>query len=147
MVCYFPCQCCSLKCFFSRSDKRKYHKKRMIVARTYWWRPSPSHLLFFSSDIKPENLLISSDDVLKLCDFGERTYPTLTLWGLEERRQNSQSCDIKGIFSTEAIFGWSQCFRGAAARLHLLSKDACSPFCWFSGCCCCCCWEVFPHFN
>lgn len=35
--------------------------------------------LFFSSDIKPENLLISSDDVLKLCDFGEQTYQTLTL--------------------------------------------------------------------
>lgn len=27
--------------------------------------------LFFPVDIKPENLLISSDDVLKLCDFGK----------------------------------------------------------------------------
>lgn len=93
----------------------------------YWWRPSPSHVLFFSSDIKPENLLISSDDVLKLCDFGEQTYQTLTLWGLKERRQKSQSCDVKGVFSTEAIFGWNRCFRGAAARLHLLSKDCMQP--------------------
>ncbi|KAM7410439.1 hypothetical protein PAMA_001738 [Pampus argenteus] len=30
----------------------------------------PSVLCFFLIDIKPENLLISSDDVLKLCDFG-----------------------------------------------------------------------------
>lgn len=34
----------------------------------------------FSSDIKPENLLISSDDVLKLCDFGEHLYQTLTFF-------------------------------------------------------------------
>lgn len=27
--------------------------------------------LELSSDIKPENLLISSDDILKLCDFGK----------------------------------------------------------------------------
>lgn len=93
----------------------------------YWWGPSPAHVFFFSSDIKPENLLISSDDVLKLCDFGEWTYHTLTLWGLKERRQNNQSYDVKGIFSTEAIFGWSQSFRGAAARLHLLSKDCMQP--------------------
>ena len=26
---------------------------------------------FFISDIKPENLLISKDDTLKLCDFGK----------------------------------------------------------------------------
>lgn len=49
-----------------------------------WWQmfmqatvycESPGYLtpsLFsFPLDIKPENLLISSDDVLKLCDFGE----------------------------------------------------------------------------
>lgn len=54
-------------------------------------------------------------------------YQTLTLWGLKERRQNSQSYDVKGIFWTEAIFGWSQSFRGAAARLHLLSKDCMQP--------------------
>lgn len=28
-------------------------------------------LALISTDIKPENLLISSEDVLKLCDFGE----------------------------------------------------------------------------
>lgn len=28
-------------------------------------------LSLFLTDIKPENLLISSEDVLKLCDFGE----------------------------------------------------------------------------
>lgn len=33
-----------------------------------WPRPSTS------SDIKPENLLISCDDVLKLCDFGENPF-------------------------------------------------------------------------
>lgn len=37
------------------------------------------HVCSSSSDIKPENLLISSDDVLKLCDFGERIHQILTL--------------------------------------------------------------------
>lgn len=31
----------------------------------------PLALFLLPTDIKPENLLISSDDVLKLCDFGE----------------------------------------------------------------------------
>lgn len=48
-------------------------------------------------------------------------------WEPKDRRQTSQSGDVKGVFSTEAIFGWNQCFRGAAARLHLLSRDCMQP--------------------
>lgn len=35
---------------------------------------------FLSSDIKPENLLISSDDILKLCDFGKFFHHSATLF-------------------------------------------------------------------
>lgn len=39
------------------------------ILNTWYWCVSPA-------DIKPENLLISSEDVLKLCDFGESsTFP------------------------------------------------------------------------
>lgn len=80
-----------------------------------WWCNSEvsCHLsvCYSSSDIKPENLLISSDDVLKLCDFGERIYNTLRApTELEGRWRNIQNCAVKGVFWTRAIFGWDQSF-------------------------------------
>lgn len=44
-----------------------------------WICGEPVYVCSSSSDIKPENLLISSDDVLKLCDFGEYDFQILTL--------------------------------------------------------------------
>lgn len=45
--------------------------------------------LRFSSDIKPENLLISSDDILKLCDFGKFSCHSVSLSVLSSFVSNS----------------------------------------------------------
>lgn len=88
---------------------------RRLKKLWHWWRNNEVScrlsVCYSSSDIKPENLLISSDDVLKLCDFGERIHNTLRApTELEGRWRNGQNCDVNGVFWTRAIFGWDQSF-------------------------------------
>lgn len=66
--------------------------------------------LCFSSDIKPENLLISSDDILKLCDFGRFSCHSVTkalsqikgfflrLWGRFNYFYSQIDCDISVLY-------------------------------------------------
>lgn len=70
-----------------------------------------SNLCPSSSDIKPENLLISSEDVLKLCDFGEFLYRMLST--VPAGDQTVIVVMQKRTYSIETIFSLHQSFRSA----------------------------------
>lgn len=86
------------------------------------------HLCSSFLDIKPENLLISSDDVLKLCDFGEHLYQTHTVRAVRKVAKQSKLWCKSSIFNRDYIWLEPVLQEGSRPALSGYSKALCTAF-------------------